>query len=140
MLLYKYDIARAGGGIMLERKVLIVDDQKQIREIMETALKNEGFAPRLSESGEEALKILEKENIPVLFLDIHLPGMNGIYLCKRIKREWPEKICCAMTGYNTAFELKECLDAGFDNYFTKPLSLEKIIKIVNDSFDKLENK
>ena len=72
-----------------------------------------------------------------MFLDLKLPGMNGIDLCRKIRKENPIACMYAMTGYNSIFELTECRDAGFDDYFLKPFDLTDITDAAKSGFDKL---
>lgn len=121
---------------MEEKKVLIVDDEDSIREVFEIALKHKGYTVFSAESGEEALELLEKETIPVMFLDINLPGINGIDLCKKIIKKTPETIAYAVTGYASTYKSSECKAAGFDNYFAKPLPLETLFNATQHAFNK----
>jgi len=90
-----------------------------------------------AESAESALKLLENEKIHVMFLDLNLPGMNGIDLCIKIRKNMPMAIIHAITGYASLFELSDCRDAGFDDYFTKPVSIKTVLKVTDDAFVKL---
>ena len=69
------------------RRILVVDDEKAIVSLLKQAFSRAGFEVRPAESAEEALKVLEQDDITVMFLDLNLPGMNGIDLCKRIKKD-----------------------------------------------------
>jgi CheY-like chemotaxis protein len=122
---------------MTNRKILIVDDEAAIRAMFERAFGKGGYTLRTAASGEEALEILKQENIQVMFLDLKLPGMTGVDLCKKIRRDKPIAIIYAVTGYTSLFELANCRDAGFDDYFTKPVDLELIYKATQDAFEKL---
>ncbi len=120
------------------RTILIVDDETEIRNIFEQAFSQKGYVVRSSESAEGALEILKQENINVIFLDLNLPKMNGIELCKKIKKMNPIAIICAVTGYASIFEVVACRDAGFDDYFTKPVDLERLLKAGQDAFEKID--
>lgn len=73
-----------------------------------------------------------------MFLDLNMPGMNGIELCKKIKTNMPMSIIFAITGYASIFELAECREAGFDDYFKKPVNIKILTKIADDAFHKIE--
>ena len=120
------------------RKILIVEDEADIRIAFEQAFSRKGYVVRLSESAEEALEILEQEDINVMFMDLNLPETNGVELCKQIRKMNPIAIIYAVTGYNTIFEVFECRDAGFDDYFTKPMDLEMLVKAGQDVFEKID--
>ncbi len=74
----------------------------------------------------------------ILFLDLKLPGMNGLDLCRRIKKEWAMTIACAVTGYASLFEIYECREAGFDDYFTKPVDLSVLVEAAELASKKIE--
>ncbi len=83
------------------------------------------------------MKILEEERIDVIFLDLKLFGTNGIELCRQIRMFNPVCLIFAMTGWSALFEIEECREAGFDDFFTKPIATETLFKAVEDAFDKL---
>ncbi len=122
----------------MNNKIMVVDDELSIRKLLDRFFSKKGYDIITAESGEEALEILKGENIQVMFLDLKLPGMNGIDLCRQIRKD--NSIACiyAMTGFGSLFELSDCRDAGFDDYFLKPVDLEVFIKTAEDAFSKLE--
>ncbi|HDN58549.1 MAG TPA: response regulator [Candidatus Marinimicrobia bacterium] len=123
---------------MKEKLVMVVDDEEQIREVFKTALESEGFKVVTAPTAEEALDILKTKNVNVFFLDLNLPGMNGLELCKLIRRDNPIAFIFAVTGYGSIFELVECREVGFDDYFKKPVDLRLLVEAAKESFNKLE--
>ena len=123
---------------MNEKQILFVDDERWIRELLVEAFSRSGYAARGAESAEDALEILKDEMFHVLFLDLNLPGMNGIDLCRRIRKDSPLAVIYALTGYGSLFELTDCREAGFDDYFTKPASLDDLFDAAENAFGKLE--
>jgi len=73
-----------------------------------------------------------------MFLDLNMPGMNGVTLCERIRKDTPLAIIHAVTGYASLFELSDCREAGFDDYFYKPVKLSLLLKAAEDAFNKLD--
>jgi len=124
---------------MSKRQVLVVDDEASIREMLEMALGKAGYSVRLATGAEEALGILRKENIPVMFIDLGLEKMNGFELCENIRKSNPEAIIYALTGYAGIFGPQEVLEAGLDDYFAKPISLKDIYKAVKEYFITSDN-
>lgn len=122
----------------MEKNILIVDDEKFIRDMLEQAFSKEGYIIRSAESAEEALEILKDEKFQVMFLDLNLPKMNGVELCKQIRKDIPIGIIYAVTGYASLFELADCREAGFDDYFTKPVKLEMLFRAAQDAFEKID--
>ena len=121
----------------MKGKILVVDDELSIRSLFKEVLSETGYDVRLAENGERALDILQEEDIDVIFLDLRLFGMNGIELCRNIRKTNPLAMIYAMTGWAALFEIEECREAGFDDYFTKPVSAEMLSTAVKDAFEKL---
>ncbi|OGR26787.1 MAG: response regulator [Desulfobacterales bacterium RIFOXYA12_FULL_46_15] len=123
---------------MSEKKILVVDDEKAIINLFKQAFARAGVTVVPAVSGEAALKVLEQEEIFVMFLDLNLPGMNGIELCRRIKKDKPMAIVFAVTGYASLFELVDCREAGFEDYFKKPADIKILIKAATEAFERLD--
>ncbi|HOD54270.1 MAG TPA: response regulator [Candidatus Cloacimonadota bacterium] len=122
---------------MNSRRILILDDEDMIRMLLRRLLEKKGFEIVEASSAEEALEILKNDFIQIMFFDLMLPGMNGIELCKLVKKQHPIAIIYAMTGYTSVFELASTREAGFDDYFLKPLKLDIILKAAEDAVEKL---
>ena len=121
---------------MQEKKILIVDDEASIRNLFKMALSQKGYTVFSAESGEEALALLKEQTIPVMFLDLNLPGINGIDLCRKIIEKSPETIAYAVTGFASSYKSVECRKAGFTDYFSKPLPLQTLYSAARDAFQK----
>ena len=122
----------------MTKKILVVDDEQSIRNLFEDTLNEVGYEVRLAEDGEQALRILKEEQIDVIFLDLRLFGMNGIELCRKIRKTKPLSIIYAMTGWSALFEIEECREAGFDDYFIKPFEPQQMAKTVEEAFERLD--
>ena len=120
---------------MKEKKILVVDDEEPIRTLFKTALMHKGYTVFCAESGEQALELLEKETIPVMFLDLNMPGMSGMELCRQVLKQNPETTAYAVTGYAAAYKSRECRQVGFKDYFTKPVPLETIFNAAENAFE-----
>jgi len=121
-----------------KKKILIVDDEAMIRDMLNAVFTEGGYKVFTAENAETALMILGAENIMVMFLDLSLPGVNGIELCKKIRKENQIGILYAFTGYSNIFGLLECRAAGFDDFFEKPTDVKILLKAAQDAFEKLE--
>lgn len=121
-----------------KHRLLVVDDDPQIIEVVEQALSGSGIEVLKAGSGEEALEVIKENKISVFLLDLQLPGMNGIELCRQINQENPVGIKLAMTGYVSVFHLVECREAGFDDYFVKPFKIEFLMDRLEMAFNKIE--
>jgi len=123
---------------VMERKILIVDDEPSILALLEELFTKTGYRVVTASSAEEALGILQKESILVMFLDMALPGMSGVDLCRQIRKNDQIGILYAFTGYSNFFGLLECRAAGFDDFFTKPAEIQLLLKAAEDAFEKLD--
>lgn len=122
----------------MKGKILIVDDEASVRELFSGVFTDEGYDVITAEDGHAALDILKQDNIDVIFLDLKLFGMNGIELCRQIRETKPVSMIFAITGWAPLFEIEECREAGFDDYFEKPLDMDMLTGVVQDAFKKLE--
>jgi DNA-binding response OmpR family regulator len=123
---------------IVSRKVLVVDDDSLIRELLSQALSSNGYEVVQAESGEEALRIIENEKIFVQLFDMQLPGINGVELCRKSREMNPVAVRFAMTAYVSVFNLIEAREAGFDDYFVKPYTVDVILNNVANAFEKVE--
>ena len=122
----------------MTKKILVVDDELSIRELFVDTFADTGYEVRTAETGEQALEILKDERIDVIFLDLRLFGMNGIELCRQIRKTNPISVIYAMTGWAALFEIEECREAGFDDFFTKPLRYEILTRALDEAFEKID--
>jgi DNA-binding response OmpR family regulator len=127
---------------MLE-SILIVEDDSDIAESLVYNLKREGYRPVVAESGEKGLRMaLDSRSKPsLILLDLMLPGMSGIELCRRLRREdATEKIPIIMLTAKAAEADKVVgLDTGADDYIVKPFSTKEVIARVRAVLRRIEN-
>lgn len=118
------------------RKILIVDDEEAVRFSFDLVLSDAGYNVYWAEDGEEALQIIRDEDIKVIFLDLNLPHMSGVDLCRKIRKMKPDVSITAITGYASHFEIEDCYHAGFDDYLEKPVSLNLLQTTALKAFEK----
>ncbi len=123
---------------MKEKKILIVDDEVAILDVLKEMFTMNGYEVLVAENAEEALEILGNESIMVMFLDLKLPGMNGIDLCRQIRKNDNFAIIYALTGYVNIYGFLECRRAGFDDYFIKPVNMKTLLEATEIAFKKIE--
>jgi signal transduction histidine kinase len=112
----------------MENRVLVVDDEKEIRVFLSKALSRlGGFHVDVAESGEEALRKLEKEPFELVLTDLKMPKMDGLRLIAEIAKSKPETLTIMMTGHGTIDSALEAMKLGASDYITKPLNLDEII-------------
>jgi len=118
----------------LKGTILIVDDQQKIIESLQKQLRRKEYAVFIAISGEDALKILEKEAIDILLTDIKMPGMNGIELMKIAKKKYSDLQIIVITGQGN-YELSiDAMAAGAINFLRKPLQMN--VDVIEAALDK----
>jgi DNA-binding response OmpR family regulator len=120
----------------MEKRILVVDDEPSMLDFMETVLEDAGYEVFLADGADRALDIFSRREVSIVFLDLRLFGVNGMELCRQMRQKKPLAILYAMTGWISLFDVEECREAGFDDYFAKPLRIEAILKAVEDAFEK----
>ena len=120
------------------KKILVVDDEAVIRNMLETVFGKAGYSVRSIASAEDALSILDQENFPVMFIDLGLDTMTGFELCERIRLDEPNAIIYAITGYEKLFGKNEIINSGFDDCIPKPFSDKTLCRAAEEAFKKID--
>lgn len=107
--------------------ILVVDDEVFIRRVLYTTLDKFGFLIVEAAHGEEALNLVRVRSFDAVLLDINLPGMSGIEICKSIRRLLPRLPILMLTVRESEDEKLEAFEAGADDYITKPFQLRELI-------------
>jgi len=111
---------------MSSGRVLIVDDEAQIRRVLRTSLVASGFVVREARRGEEALELIREEVPDLLIVDINLPGMSGFEVCREI-RETCEVPIIMLSVRNNERDKVRALDSGADDYVVKPFGIQELL-------------
>ncbi len=119
---------------MIEKKVLVVDDEKQMRNALKTFLTKKGYQVKVVDGSEKALKLMKNENFPVILTDIRMPNMDGIKLCQTIRRRNSWSVILALSGYITEYEQKKITECGFDGYINKPANSSVLKDAIDVAF------
>ncbi len=122
---------------MNPKKVLIVDDEPAILGALQQIFERSGYEALTAESAEQALDMLKNESVMIMFLDLNLPGMSGVDLCRLIRNKNRIAIIHALTGYVNIFGQIECREAGFDDFFVKPVDINVLLKAAESAAEKL---
>jgi len=113
----------------METKILIVDDDKEIRNLISIYLENEGFQTQKAEDAIEALKLLEEKEFDLIILDIMMPNMDGIEACMKIREERTIPIIM-LSAKSEDMDKIQGLASGADDYLSKPFNpLELIARV-----------
>lgn len=107
-------------------QILVVEDDDPIRNLMATTLKTHDYKYLLAQNGEEAIIQASTHDPDVVFLDLGLPDMDGVEIIKKI-REWSNMPIIVISARSEDEDKIEALDAGADDYLTKPFSVEELL-------------
>ena len=109
-------------------EILVVDDERAVRDSLRRALELEGYGVELAEDGEQALRRLELEPQPdAVILDILMPGADGLEVCRRLRRSGNEIPVLMLTARAEVDSRVAGLDAGADDYLPKPFALAELL-------------
>src|SRR6201998_4437139 len=111
---------------MTSANILVVDDEPQIRRVLRSTLSFRGYTITEAKSGEEALDLIRKLKPDLILLDVNLPGMSGVEACREIRRSSDAPIIM-LTVRNAERDKVVALDAGADDYVTKPFGIEELL-------------
>src|SRR5919197_960765 len=113
---------------MTDMKILVVDDERAVRESLRRALQLEGYEIELAEDGREALSRLDSEPEPdALILDVLMPGVDGLEVCRQMRRAGSRVPVLLLTARAEVENRVAGLDAGADDYVVKPFALEELL-------------
>jgi two-component system alkaline phosphatase synthesis response regulator PhoP len=117
----------------MEQKILIVDDESHIRMLIEQTLEeleDDGVEFLTAENGEIALEIIQRENPQLVFLDVMMPKMNGMDVCKKVKKELglDNVYIVLLTAKGQELDRQKGQEVGADVYMTKPFDPEVILR------------
>jgi two-component system, OmpR family, alkaline phosphatase synthesis response regulator PhoP len=116
----------------MEQKILIVDDEAHIRMLIEQTLEeleDEGVIFLTADNGEDALKLISEEKPQLVFLDVMMPKMNGMEVCRRVKKElaFDDVYIILLTAKGQELDRQRGQEVGADVYMTKPFDPETIL-------------
>ncbi len=115
----------------IKAKVLVVDDEEMIREIVKDALEMKGIEVILAERGEEAISILkERGEFDLILMDVDMPGMGGVSCAKEILKEFPKQKIVLCSGYGKETVDASIKDVGIVDFIQKPFTLDKLFDII----------
>ena len=110
----------------MSEKILVADDEQEIRNLLDHFLKGQGYEVVLASDGNQALKLAAEENPQVIILDIKMPGLDGLEVCKRLKEKEQTKLIpvIVITGFTD--NKMAALNIGADDFVNKPFDMAEI--------------
>ena len=121
---------------MSDGRILIVDDEPQIRRVLRASLSSHGYEIDEAKSGEDALQAIRDQRFDLVLLDMNMPGMGGLEACKEIRRS-SELAVIMLTVRDTEQDKVAALDAGADDYVTKPFGMPELLARIRAALRRL---
>jgi DNA-binding NtrC family response regulator len=118
---------------LLERTlILVVDDQFADRETLKGILEDKGYRVATAQDGAEAIEMVRSKHYDIIFLDVRLPGMDGVETFEQVKKIDPQATVIMMTGYTEEDLVKRAITQGAYTCIYKPFDMENVISLVED--------
>jgi len=119
-------------------RILIIDDEKNIRQSLKGILEDEGYKVDTAESGEEGFELLGRENYKIIILDVLLPGMSGLDFLKKLKPDNLVAFVLVISGHATVDMAVEATKLGAYNFMEKPLNADKLLLEVKNLMERIK--
>lgn len=121
----------------MKTNILVVDDLKSIRLTLGGILEDEGFSVVLAENGYQAIEVAKQTSFDLIFMDIKMPGINGVQTFREIKNVNPQATVIMMTAYSVEDLLREALEEGAYTVIYKPFDIENLLSIIKSALLRL---
>lgn len=108
-------------------KILIVDDERAIRNSLSEILSDEGYNVEVAEDGPTAIEMAEKERYDVIFCDIKMPNMEGTEVLEKLRKDGIDSAIIMISGHGDIETAVECIKKGAFDFIQKPLDLNRIL-------------
>ncbi len=123
-------------GLRNDAKILVIEDEKPLRELLEMELTRSGYKVESAGDGELGLEMYRQEVFNVVLLDIRMPGMDGVEVLKLMRSESNIPEVIVFTGHGTIETAVECIKHGAYDYLTKPVKLDELEIVIDKAFEK----
>ena len=112
---------------MADRKILVVDDDKRLRDLLQRYLSEQGFVVKAAENAEAMDKALTRDTFDLIVLDLMLPGEDGLSICRRLRSSEPEQAIIMLTARGDEIDRIVGLEMGADDYLPKPFNPRELV-------------
>jgi len=116
-------------------RILVVDDEKRIRDVCSEMLTKDGFETAVAETGYVGLKMIDQEHFDIMLLDLMMPGLSGMELLTHVKAHHTDTLVIVITGYATLEHAIEAMKKGAFDFIAKPFSPEDLRMVVAKAID-----
>lgn len=120
-------------------RILVVEDEKKIADFIKRGLKEEGYAVDAAYDGEEGLFLAKTNEYDLILLDLMIPKIDGLALCRKLKKEKVKAPVIMLTAKDTVKDKVMGLDSGADDYLTKPFAFEELLARIRAIFRKRDS-
>jgi len=114
-------------------RILIIDDEPAIQEVLSNILRDEGYEVFLASDGSEGLRLLKTEPVDIVFLDVWLPGTGGIEVLETIRTNWQDVEVIVVSGHATVETAVRSIKLGAYDYLVKPLDFDRVVAITRNA-------
>ena len=121
------------------KKILIVEDEESLSKFIQLELEYEGYEPIVAFDGREGLAKALSEEVDLILLDLMLPGLNGIEVCRRIRSSKKDTPIIMITARDSVLDRISGLDSGADDYISKPFQIEELLARMRALFRRIDN-
>lgn len=118
-------------------KILVVDDERAIRNSLSEIFSDEGYEADVAEDGAQALKMAEKGKYNVIFCDIKMPGMSGVEVLEKLRQKGTDAAIVMISGHGDIDTAVDCIKKGAYDFIQKPLDLNRILITIKNATDKV---
>jgi DNA-binding NtrC family response regulator len=118
-------------------RILITDDDMDLRELLTEAVKNWGYEVSVARDGDEALRKLRMERFDIVITDLMMPGMDGLALLQKVKDLDKEILVIIITGYATIETAVKAIENGAYDYIAKPFRLDELMIVIKNACERL---
>ncbi len=116
------------------RKILIIDDEPDLRDLYQKLLELKGYHVYCAASGPEGIQLNEQNNPDLIILDMHMPEMDGISTLRNIRKTDDSVIVVILTGYACPDTIRDAIDLNVSEYLSKPFENNELLNVIGKAF------
>ena len=113
-------------------RILLAEDERKVASFIARTLRENSYAVDIADTGEKALELGREVNYDAILLDVRLPGISGIEVCRELRQRGIESPVMMLTARTLVEQRVEGLDAGADDYLTKPFVLAELLALIDE--------
>jgi two-component system, OmpR family, response regulator CpxR len=138
---YQTDIYRKFDfDVPVPSKVLLVDDEREFVQTLSERLQMRDFSSAVVYGGEEALSVIDEDEPEVMVLDLKMPGLDGLEVLRRVKRDHPHVEVIVLTGHGSKEVEQSCLEMGACAYLEKPVDIDTLTRTMNEAYRRVRQR